>query len=82
MNRRGRASEIINLVDFDKKRKRHIVAEKFEALVAEKIVDVAAGSRGEIIGAKNLVALIEQKATKMGSEKAGAAGDQNSLLSQ
>ena len=58
------------------------MAEQFEAPVVEKILDVAAGSRGEIIGAKDLVALIKQKAAKMGSENAGAAGDQNSLLPQ
>jgi hypothetical protein len=58
------------------------VAENFEALVAEKIVDVAAGSRGEIIGAKNLVPLVKQQAAKMGSKKARTAGDQDTSLSQ
>jgi hypothetical protein len=82
MDRRGRTSEVINLVHFDKQRKRHVVTKHLKAIVVEKIVDIAAGSRGEIIGAKNLVAFIEQKAAKMGSEKARAAGDQNSLLSQ
>lgn len=82
MDRRGRTSEVINLVNFDKQREGYVVAEKLETPVVEEILDVAAGSGGEIIGAKNLVALVKQKAAKMGSEKARAAGDQTPLLFQ
>jgi hypothetical protein len=53
-----------------------------EALVVKKILDIPAGSGREIIGAKNLVPLVKQKAAKMGSKKARAAGDQDTSLSQ
>jgi hypothetical protein len=82
MDRRGRTSEVINLVHFDKKRIRHVVAENFETRVAEKNVDVASGSRGEIIGAMNLVAIVKQAPAKMRPEKTRATSDQDTSLSQ
>ena len=50
-------------------------------LLSRKTLDIAADSRREIIGAKNLVALVKQKAAKMGSKKVRAAGDQDTSLS-
>jgi hypothetical protein len=75
LNRQGRASGVRNLVHFDKKRKVHVMAQQLEALVAEKIVDIPAGSRGEILGAKYLVALVKQVPAKMRPEKARATSD-------
>ena len=82
MDRRRRTCEIIDFVDFDKERKGHIVTQKLEHRIVKEFLDVAAGSGGEIIDAKNLVTLIEQPPAKMGAEKARSAGDQNPLLPQ
>jgi hypothetical protein len=58
------------------------VAEKLEMPIAEQILDISAGSGGEIINAKNFVALVKQKAAKMGSKKPGSSRDQNAFLFQ
>jgi hypothetical protein len=82
MDRRGWTSEIVDLVHFDKKRKSHVVTQNLEPRIVEQVLDIAAGSSGEIINAKNLVSLAEQAPAKMRPEKAGAPRDQDTSLSQ
>ncbi len=53
----------------------HDVAENFEAPVAQQIFDGAAGSGGQIIDPKNVVAVVEQPTAKMCPEKARAPGN-------
>src|SRR4029453_9935896 len=57
VNWRSRASKIINLVHFNKKRKGHIVAEKFEASIIKQALDIAARSSEEIVNTQDIVAL-------------------------
>ena len=45
VHRRGRAGEVVDLVDLDVERERHVVADQLEMLVVEQMLDVAAGCR-------------------------------------
>src|SRR5581483_784129 len=80
MNRRRRTGEIVDLVDLDVVREGHVMAHKLEALVSDQVLDIAPRAGEEIVEAKHLVAGLEQSLAKMRSEKAGAAGDENTLL--
>ena len=51
VNRRGGAGQIVDLVDLDIERKRHVVAQQLEAMVIEDAVDIAPRAGEEIIGA-------------------------------
>ena len=60
VNRRGRAGEVIDLVDFHEERMRDVVAEKLEALVIEQVLDVAARAGEEIVDAQHVAAFGQQ----------------------
>ena len=45
MHRRGRAGEIVDLVDLDVERERHVVADQLEMLVVEQMLDVVVACR-------------------------------------
>ncbi len=51
MDRRSWTSQIVDLVDFDIERERHIVAYQFKSLTVEQMLDVAARAAEEIIDA-------------------------------
>src|ERR1044071_1154 len=76
MNRRGRTSEIINLVNFKQDRLNDIVAQQLEARVAEKMKDVFASPREEIVQADDLVPVQQQALAKMRADKTCAACDE------
>jgi hypothetical protein len=67
--------QVVEFVHFDKQRKGHVVAENLEAPVAQQIFNVAAGSGGQIIDAKNFVAVVEQRTAKMCPGKARVPGN-------
>ena len=56
------------------------MADQLEALVVEQMLDVAPRAGEEIVEADDLRALRQQALAEMRAEKAGAAGDQNTLL--
>ena len=60
MNRRGRTSEIINLVDFDIEGKGYVVPQNLEPRVVKQVLDIAPGPREEIIHAEQIAAGFEQ----------------------
>ena len=45
VDRRGRAGEVVDLVDLDVERKGHVVAHQLEARIAEQVRDVALARR-------------------------------------
>ena len=49
---RGRARQIIDLIDLNIERKRYVMSDQFEIFVVEKTFDVALGTGKEIIEAK------------------------------
>src|SRR3546814_13943195 len=51
MDRRGRAGEVVDFVDVDLQRLRHVMAQHLEAWVAAQVRDVLLASGGEIVEA-------------------------------
>ena len=49
---RGRASEVIDFVDFDIERKGHIVPQELKAGIADQMLDIPLGAGEEIVGAE------------------------------
>ncbi len=79
VDRRRRAGEVVDLVDLDVERKRHVVADELEARMVVQVLDVALGAGEEIVDAEHLVALLQQPVAQMRAEESGAAGDQDAL---
>ena len=59
---------------------RDVVTQQLEALVIEKMLDIAPLSREEIIDAKDLVPSRQELLAEMGAKKSGASGNQYSPL--
>ena len=80
VNGRSRTGEIVDLVDLQIDRERHVVADELEALVIEQMLDIAPGAGEEIVEADDFRALRQQALAQMRAEKTGATGHQNALL--
>jgi hypothetical protein len=65
VDRRGRAGEIVDLVDLDIERKGHVVAHDLEGRLTEQWFDVAPRTREIVVDAENLALLLEQSCTQM-----------------
>ena len=61
VDRRGRAGQIVDLVDLDKERKGHVVAHELEARIAEEMLDVLLGAGEKIVEAENFVPIAESR---------------------
>jgi hypothetical protein len=70
VDRRGRAGEIVDLVDIDIERKGHVVAHDLEGRLAEQWFDVAARTCEIVVDAENLALLLEQSCAQMRAQKA------------
>ena len=57
-NGRGRTGEVIDLIDLDVERERHVVPHQFEMLVVEKMLDVLPGAG--VVGAEDIAAFREK----------------------
>ena len=77
MDRRGRAGEIVDLVDLDIERKRDVVAHQLERLMVEQMGDVAPRAGEKIVDAEHVVSGMQKPFAQMRAEKARAAGDEN-----
>ena len=75
VNRRRGASEIVYLVDFDKQRERDVVPHQFEPRIVHKRLQIAPGTRKEVVQTQHLMAIVEETLAEMGTQKSGAAGD-------
>jgi hypothetical protein len=64
VDRRGRAGEIVDLVDLDIERKGHVVAHDLEGRLTEQWFDVPR-TREIVVDAENLALLLEQSCTQM-----------------
>jgi hypothetical protein len=56
------------------------MTDQLEALVAEQMLDVAAGAAEEVVDADDVGALGQEPLAQMRAEEAGAAGDQDALF--
>src|SRR5205807_2038265 len=79
MDRRRRASQVVDLVDLDKQRMGHVVAHRLEMRVAQQMGDVVFAAGEVIVDAQYVVAASEQPLAQMRAEKSGATGDQYPL---
>jgi hypothetical protein len=80
MDRRRRTGKIVDLVDLEIDRKRHVVPDELEMLVIEQGLDVRATAGKEIVKTNNICAAGQQALTQMRTEKSGTAGDKDALL--
>jgi hypothetical protein len=80
VNGRGRASKIVDLVDLDIERERHVVAHQLEALTIEEMGDVALGASEEVVDADDIAAALQQALAQMRAEKSGPARDEDASL--
>jgi hypothetical protein len=55
VNRRGRTSEVVNLVDLGIERKRHVVTYQLEILITYEMLDVAPRACEKIVHAQDVV---------------------------
>ena len=79
VDRRGRTGEVVDLVDLDIEREADVVAQELEARIGVQMVDVALGRRKQIVGADDLMALLEQPVDQMRAEEAGSARHKDAL---
>lgn len=77
MNGRCRTGQVVDLVHLDVEREGHIVAHELKVRMIEQMDNVVLGAGEEIIEADDVMAIVQQAFAEMGSEKAGAASDQN-----
>jgi hypothetical protein len=57
VNRRCRTGEVIDFIDLDVQRKGDVVAQEFEARICMKMLEIALGSREEVIDAEDFVSI-------------------------
>ena len=78
VDRRGRAGQVPDFVDFQEQRKSHVVAHEFEARMGVQMLDIALGAGEQIVHAQHFVVRILQQAiAQVRAQKTGAAGDQD-----
>jgi hypothetical protein len=65
MNRGGRASQVVDLVNFDVKGKGDVVPNEFKVRISEQVGNVVTRSGEEIIHAQHVVPLSNQSLAKM-----------------
>jgi hypothetical protein len=82
MNRRGRAGEVEDFVDFDIEGKADVVPHQLEPRIQQEMVDVVPSTRIEIVEAKHFIAPIEQSRAQMGADESGSPGDENASFGQ
>jgi len=74
MDGRGRTGQIVDLVDLNKERKRHVVAHELEAMMLESCRRYCARAGEIIVDADDAGAVLDQALAKMRAEKAGTPG--------
>ena len=77
VDRRGRAGEVVDLVDLDVEREGDVVAHQLEVRPVHQVGDVGAAPGEVVVDAEHLVPLPDQPVAEMAAEKSRAAGDQN-----
>jgi hypothetical protein len=73
---RGRAGEVVDLIDFYVERERHIVTDQLKPMVIEQVIDVAARAGEEVIDAYDDSTIREQPLTEVRTEEARPPGNQ------
>ncbi len=79
MSGRGGTGEIVDLIDFQEDRQRHVVADQLEVRTWQQVGDVRLLAGEEVVEADHVVPAFQQPFAKMNAEKARPAGDQDAL---
>ena len=79
VHRAGRAGQVVDLVNFEVQRKRHVVANELEARVVVQVLKVALAAGEQVVSANHVVAALKQAVNEVAAQKTGAAGDENAL---
>src|SRR6266550_8662168 len=74
MNRRRRAGQVIDLIDFEQDGFNHIVTHKFKTRIGHQVGDVLSTYREEIIETDKIVLLGQQALAKMRTEESCSSG--------
>ena len=75
MDRRSRACEVVDAVDFDVQRKRHVVPHQLEIRLAQQMRHVLARAGVEVVDAQDVLPVLDEALAKMRADEAGASGD-------
>src|SRR5260370_6022582 len=76
VNRRGRAGEIVNLIDLQIEREGDIVSDQLEMPMTEQVFDVPSRSGEKIVDTKDDRAVRQETLTQMRTEETSTAGNQ------
>jgi hypothetical protein len=71
VNGRRRAGKVVDLVNLDIERERHIVPHEFKSMVIKQMIDIPLGTGEEIVDTDDVPAIRDQAFTEMRTEKAG-----------
>jgi hypothetical protein len=77
VNRRCGTGQIVDLLDIDEERLRHIVPDELELGVIEYVGDVLAPTGEQVVEADHMVTFCEQSLTEVGTNESGAAGHED-----
>ena len=80
MDRRSGARQVVDGIDFDKKRKGHVVADHFKIGVVQQMHDILLVARKEVVHTDHLVALFQETFAQVTAQKACAARYQDSFF--
>jgi hypothetical protein len=75
MDRRGRAGEIVDLVDLHIEREGHVVPHHLEARLAQQMLDVAAAAGEIVVDAQHFMAGRDQQVAQVRADETGSAAD-------
>jgi hypothetical protein len=79
VDRRSRASEIVDLVRLDVERERHVMADELEAGMSMEMLQVTLGAGEKIVDAEYIVSLLQQAIDQVGPKEPRAARDENAF---
>lgn len=75
MNRRGRASQVVDLIDFEKYRLDHIVSNELEPGVPKMVDQVLFPPGEEIVNHNHIITSLDKLIDKVTTNKPGPTGD-------
>src|SRR5262249_14421763 len=80
MDRRGRARQVVDLIDLQIKREREIVADQLKKLLVKEVLDVASGAGKEVINTQDQRTVRKEMLAQMRAEEARATRYQYPLF--
>ena len=77
VDRRGRAGEVVDLVDLDVEREGDVVPDQLEARIVEQMQDVVARTGEEVVDAQHVVPVLQQSLAEEGTEETCIAREES-----